>query len=164
MDLNQQKEQFSRAWVQAIAAVAGFGWSTPSVDDDSIDLTLHQTGGRGTTRSPKLDLQLKCKTDETPLGDFSFLLKIKNYDDLRCTDVMVPRILVIVLVPNQPSAWVDHAADGLTLRRCGYWLSLRGLPDCSNSKGLTIKVPHNQTFTVGALQAMMNRIGQGGLP
>jgi hypothetical protein len=45
MELDQQKEQFSRAFVQAIAVVAGFAWSVPSVDDDSLDVSL-QTGGR----------------------------------------------------------------------------------------------------------------------
>ncbi len=61
MHEDQQKEQFSRAYVQAVAACAGFAWSVPSVDDDSIDMTLSQTGGRGTIRSPRLDVQIKCK-------------------------------------------------------------------------------------------------------
>ena len=33
MDLDTQKEQFSRAYVQAVAACAGFAWRMPSVDD-----------------------------------------------------------------------------------------------------------------------------------
>ncbi|HVA50431.1 MAG TPA: hypothetical protein VNH11_29045 [Pirellulales bacterium] len=52
MDLDMQKEQFSRAYVQAVSACAGFAWSMPSVDDDSVDMVLHQTGGGGTVRSP----------------------------------------------------------------------------------------------------------------
>ena len=35
MTNKMQKEQFSRAYVQAVAACAGFSWSVPSVDDDS---------------------------------------------------------------------------------------------------------------------------------
>ncbi len=38
MDIDQRKEQFSHAYVKAVAAVAGFAWYKPSVDDDSIDL------------------------------------------------------------------------------------------------------------------------------
>lgn len=40
MTPDMQKEQFSRSYVQAVAACAGFAWSLPSVDDDSIDLCL----------------------------------------------------------------------------------------------------------------------------
>ena len=38
MDINQRKEQFSRAYVLAVASAAGYAWYQPSVDDDSIDL------------------------------------------------------------------------------------------------------------------------------
>ncbi len=64
--LNQMKEQFSHAYVKAVAAVAGFAWYKPSVDDDSIDLGLAQRGGGGTTRSPRLEIQLKCHAMATP--------------------------------------------------------------------------------------------------
>jgi hypothetical protein len=40
VDLNAQKEQFSRAYVFAVAAVAGYATYTPSVDDDSFDLWI----------------------------------------------------------------------------------------------------------------------------
>jgi len=38
VDLNQRKEQFSNAYVRAVASVAGFTLAKPEVDDDSIDL------------------------------------------------------------------------------------------------------------------------------
>ena len=95
MNLEMQKEQFSRAYVQAIAATAGFAWSTMSVDDDSIDLTLHQRRGRGLISSPRIDLQLKCTAAETPIAEhFSFKLKMKNYDDLRVEEGLLARLLL----------------------------------------------------------------------
>ena len=60
MHETQQKEQFSKAYIRAIAAVGGLRVSEPEVDDDSIDMTLAARGGSGGVRSPKLDLQLKC--------------------------------------------------------------------------------------------------------
>ena len=165
MNPEMQKEQFSRAYVQAIAACSGFAWSLPSVDDDSVDLTLHQTGGRGTVRSPKLDLQLKCKAMVTPLEDeFPHSIKLKNYDDLRDETVLVPRILVVVLVPDDPADWLGHTEVELALRRCGYWSSLRGLPASDNATGQTVRMSRQRTFTAAALRAMMERIGNGGLP
>jgi hypothetical protein len=159
-----QKEQFSRAYVQAVAACAGFAWSVPSVDDDSIDFCLHQTGGGGTARSPRLELQLKCKAADTPAEPtFPHSLKLKNYNDLRDT-VFVPRILVVVLVPDNVADWLVHTEAQLAVRRCGYWLSLRGLPASNNDTGQTVTMQKTQQFSVEALQQIMNRIGQGGLP
>lgn len=47
MELNQQKELFSEAYVRAVAAVGGFSVSQPEVDDDSIDLKIVARGGEG---------------------------------------------------------------------------------------------------------------------
>ena len=60
MDLAQQKQEFSKAYVKAIAAAAGYATQEPTVDDDSVDLGVVARGGGGTVRSPRLDLQLKC--------------------------------------------------------------------------------------------------------
>jgi hypothetical protein len=165
MTTDMQKEQFSRAYVQAVAACAGFAWSVPSVDDDSIDMSLHQTGGGGTIRSPRIDLQLKCKASPAPAEDaFSYSLKLKNYDDLRDETVLVPRILVVVLVPDQVADWLEQSETELALRRCGYWLSLRGMPASENETGQTVQVSRDQLFNVVSLQSIMQRIGNGALP
>jgi uncharacterized protein DUF4365 len=165
MEFDQQKEQFSNAYVQAVAACAGFAWSTPSVDDDSVDMTLHQTGGRGTVRSPKLDLQIKCQAATSPAEDeFGYSVKLKNYNDLRDTTVQVPRILVVVLVPDALNDWLDHTEPQMAMRRCGYWMSLRGLADSVNATGQTVQMRRDHVFTVVQLQEIMARIGRGGLP
>jgi Domain of unknown function (DUF4365) len=165
MDIDQQKEQFSRAYVQAVAAVAGFAWSAPSVDDDSIDMTLHQTGGGGIVRSPRVDLQLKCKAMVSPAEPtFSHSVKLKNYDDLRDEAVAIPRILVVVLVPDDPADWLSHTEVELAVRRCGYWQSLRGLPPSVNATGQTVQMSRQRTFTVEALRGIMERIGRRELP
>jgi hypothetical protein len=152
-------------YVQAVAAVAGFSWSIPSVDDDSVDMALHQRGGAGTVRSPRLELQLKCKAAPTPSEvEFSHSIKLKNYDDLRDTTVLVPRILIVVLVPDDLDDWLAHSETELALRRCAYWLSLRGFPPSANATGQTVRMRKEQTFTVQSLREMMARIGNGGLP
>ena len=165
MDIDQRKEQFSHAYVKAVAAVAGFAWYKPSVDDDSIDLGLAQTGGGGTTRSPRLDMQLKCRAAAIPSDTvFSHAIKLKNYDDLRDTNVLVPPILVVVLVPDDPGEWLVHSETELAIRRCGYWLSLHGLPASTNQTGQTVQMNRSQTFSVDALRGIMERIGNGRLP
>jgi hypothetical protein len=165
MTIDMQKEEFSHAYVKAIAACAGYAWSKPSVDDDSIDLCLHERGGGGTIRSPRLDLQLKCKASEIPANqDFNYSLKIKNYDDLRDNNVQVPRILVVVLVPDELSHWLNHSEPEMALRRCGYWQTLRGLGPSENDQGQTVQMTRMKLFNVATLQAIMTRIGNGELP
>jgi len=165
MTNKMQKEQFSRAYVQAVAACAGFSWSVPSVDDDSEDMILGRTGGTGTIRSPKLSLQLKCTSALTPTEDpFPFDIKIKNYDDLRDETVPIPRILVVVIVPDDVGDWLAHSEAEMVLRRCGYWVSLRALPTTPNTANITVEIPRTQTLTVQSLKEMMERIGSGALP
>lgn len=128
-------------------------------------MTVYESGGGGTIRSPRVDLQLKCKAALTPIEDtFSHSIKLKNYDDLRDESVLVPRILVVVLVPDDLKDWLSHSETELTLRRCGYWVSLRGLPVSTNSTTQTVQMLRSKAFTVTALQEIMQRIGQGSLP
>lgn len=111
-----QMEQFSRAYVHAVASAAGFNVFPPSeIDDDSVDVTIADKGPRGTIRSPRLDVQLKCTQGEPTFVDpLPFeLKKLKNYDDLRHSDYMVPRILVDLYVPDDVTTWVAHSEQEL---------------------------------------------------
>jgi mevalonate kinase len=56
MTENTQKEQFSIAYVRALAAVTGVKVTKEEVDDDSVDVTLSVSAGA----SSKMDVQLKC--------------------------------------------------------------------------------------------------------
>ena len=165
MDLAQKKQEFSRAYVKAVAAACGYATEVPSVDDDSVDLVLTAKGGSGTFRSPKLDLQLKCTAREV-VGErnINFPLEIKNYDELRPTNFMVPRILVIVVVPDNVDNWITHSENELVLRHCGYWYSLRGLPATDNVRSVTVNIPRTQVFDVASVTDIMRRIGEGEFP
>ena len=59
MDINQQKEQFSNVYLQAVTTVAGYSVYKPSVDDDSVDWGVAAKGATGPIRAPRLELQLK---------------------------------------------------------------------------------------------------------
>ena len=113
----------------------------------------------------KLDLQLKCHAQATPNEDqFSYTVKIKNYHDLRDDTVLVPRILVVVLVPDETTDWLTQTETELAMRRCGYWLSLRGMDPTTNTANVTLTINRAQQFTSAGLSQMMQRIGSGGMP
>ncbi len=162
MDVNRQKEEFSHAYVRAVASAAGFAVARPEVDDDSVDLILAAAGGGGTFRSPRIELQLKCTAGGNGSAeDLSFPLKIKNYEDLRAPNVLVPRLLVLVCVPEKPEDWLSQTQEQLVLRRCGYWLSLRGAPETDNVAAVTVRLPRAQVFSIDALRALMARVAEG---
>ena len=97
MDINQQKEQFSNTYLQAIATVAGYSLYKPSVDDDSVDWGIAAKGGKGNIRATRFEFQLKSTASVVRENNLiSSPLKLKNYDDLKMDDFSIPRILVVV--------------------------------------------------------------------
>lgn len=165
MTLANQKEQFSKAYVRAVVSVAGYTIYEPVVDDDSVDIGIAARGGRGTTRSPKLDLQLKC-TERDVLSDEEcrFQLSIKNYNDLRGEGLQVPRVLVVLIVPDELDNWVSQSEEEMIVRRCAYWVSLREYKETANISSVTIPIPRDNIFSVDALKEIMDMIASGRRP
>lgn len=164
LDLAQQQEQFSRAYVRAVATVAGVCLYEPEVDHDSVDLGFAARGGAGTLRSPRLEAQLKCTSADARHDDaVRFPLKLKNYDDLR-RPCHVPRILIVVLVPKDITHWLDQSEEQMVLRRCAYWYSLLGAPQVENHTTVTLQVPRGNLLTPEILRGMMVAVGLGQAP
>lgn len=165
MHIDQRKEQFSRAYVHAVASVAGFSLASPAVDEDSVDVIFCSRGKGGTLRAPRLEAQLKCSSTEIMRETHvAFPLKRKNYDELRPTNFVVPRILIVLVVPSAPEDWLSQGEEALAMRRCAYWLSLHGFEESANEHTVTVQVPRTGLFSPMALQQMMARIGNGELP
>jgi Domain of unknown function (DUF4365) len=79
-------------------------------------------------------------------------------------DFAIPRILVVVLIPEKPADWLTQSEAELCIRECGYWFSLRGMPQTQNTSAVTINIPRTNQFTVATLQSMMEGISQGFQP
>ncbi len=155
------QEQFSKAFILAIAALAGCGAAAPEPDVDSIDWTLSCR----LPRRPKLDLQVKS-TRTTPAGGdhVAYQLNRKNYDDLSLQELLAPRLLVLVVVPQDPAHWLHCSAEQLVLRHCAYWLSLADAAPTDNERSVTVQVPRANLFTVEGLSRLMQTINAGGVP
>ncbi len=158
MDHSQRKEQFSHAYVRAVASVAGFSVYRPDVDDDSIDMSLAGRSQIGTPCKPRIDLQLKCTSGNVVRDDqVVYPLKLKNYDELRDTGLLVPRLLVVVHVPGSEEEWLRHTEDELAMRRCGYWVSLWDKLETANTSKVTVYLPRTNVFDVAGLRSLMER-------
>ena len=158
MHPTSQKEEFSRAYVKAIAAQAGWNPYTYDVDDDSIDIGL----GVSENSRARLEIQLKCTSSaiDDSKSDFPFDLPLKNYNDLRA-EAIVPRLLVVVCVPKDVGEWTQQTEQELCLRHCGYWHSLAGEPASKNTETVRVHISRENIFSVDFLKNAMQRIAAG---
>ncbi len=157
MNLNEQKEQFSLAYIRAVAAQAGYQITRPELDSDSVDGTLIADFGR----RPRIDFQAKATSQQIVQGDnIHFALKIKNYDALRA-DTLTPRILIVVLMPKEESQWLTQTHEQLCLRYCGYWISLEGHQEVSNTTSVTVHIPLVNMFNAERLVDLMTKAEKG---
>lgn len=162
MTLDQQKEQFSRAWVHAIAATAGFRLyrADPDIDSDDIGFSDAKLKVR-----PRLEAQLKA-TETIQSGDeeIPYPLPVKNYNELVGDDFVVPRILIVLRVPRANANWIESRTEEMLLRHTAWWLSLRNHPHSSNSTSVTVHIPRLQVFTPQELRKLMAEIAEGRKP
>ena len=84
MDISQRKEQFSRAYVHAVATAAGFALYEPNVDDDSIDLGIGGRVAHEMPRPPRIELQLKC-TSKTVIRNQHVVYPLKRKNSVSST-------------------------------------------------------------------------------
>jgi len=164
--MNDLKSEFSYAYVRAVAHAAGYfvQESNRTFDADGVDLTVLARTANGNVRSPRLDIQLKATAKAVTEDPFPFDLEIKNYDELRSTELQVPRVLVVVVVPDEVTHWVTANETELVMRHCGYWLSLRGKPSTANEATIRVRISRAACFHVDPVRAMMERIKLRGLP
>ncbi|MGW1420546.1 DUF4365 domain-containing protein [Bradyrhizobium manausense] len=153
-----RQEALSRAYAHAIAAAAGYTTYAPDLDRDSVDLGFSAGGAM----RPNLHAQLKATISLSKAGNvFKFVVKKKNYDDLRAV-TQVPRLLIVLGMPRKEQNWLNVSPARLLLRRCAHWVSLRGLPDLPADQATkTVEIPTTNVFDVDALKMLMEKARTG---
>jgi Domain of unknown function (DUF4365) len=74
--------------------------------------------------------------------------------------VATHRILVVLFLPREDLKWLVHDVESLVIRKCAYWVSLRGAPDPTNRRGETIKIPKVQSFSPENLKKIMTQLSR----
>lgn len=160
---NDIKEELSLAYVRAVACRAGFAVEEIRKDRDSVDVTVRARGPLSedaTLFSPALDVQLKATVlDPVPDGELPFDLPVKNFNDLahRC---LIPRILVVFVMPESVDQWLSWSEEALVLRRGAYWLSLHGREPTPNTSTQRVALPRHQVFEPNSLRKLLERVGR----
>ena len=131
MNLNIQKEDFSKAYVYALAAQSGWTVGSWSQDPFKIDTSLKKLVkmSDGFEEVLQIDFQLKCTEQPTTDNkDFiSFTLKKEDFEALSKRKGGKPLLLCVLVVPNKLDEWiklVDSSAEEIhrstCLKHCGY--------------------------------------------
>ncbi len=154
-------EQLSRAYAQAVAAVCGCRWSVPT-PDYGVDLSLRQVAfRRGRWREEGLSLYIQLKSTggaATTPTEVVYDLKADDYETLRRATRDSQALLVLLVLPANRAEWLDHNESRLELRRCAYWLSLRGQPASPNVSTVRVHIPRANQFTPAALERIMEAV------
>lgn len=161
---NLIKTELSIAYLKAVAAVSGISVEETRIDMDSVDARLAFKGlihEDALLVSPLIEVQLKASSQNLfkQSGDVAFALPVNNYNDLRA-NTMVPRLLVLLTLPPEAQDWVTHRPEELILRRCAYYLSLRGAAPTSNQDTVTVTFPKDNLLDPATLKGLMVRVAK----
>jgi hypothetical protein len=159
IQLNDCKEEFSYAYIQAIASVKGLVVEKRGriIDNQGIDITISYP----IEALPRIDAQVKCTAQDIVINDeVVYDLPINNYNSLKNTNIIVPRILIIVLVPEQIDDWVAVKTEETILKKCAYWFSLRGMEDTKNQNTVRVKIPLSNLITPDSLKELLETVNR----
>jgi hypothetical protein len=163
---NNIESELSYAYLHAVAAHAGVSCKVSGRHDDNAGVDAELTGwgpfpGGGYRQEVDIKVQLKA-TIKPPQDDGAFLSYslggIERYNDLRADTVSTPRILVVLFLPADKKDWLSCTVDALTLRKCAYWVSLRGAEISENNTAQTIYLPKIQKFDTTGLSSLMSQL------
>lgn len=166
MHPNDQKELYSETLVKAVATVAGFTFSTSvgGPDRDATDGQFATSNDARIARFPKVDAQLKCSSRDLLRPDgVHFPLDVRSYDRLR-VDRIVPCVLIVAVVPEDPQEWLLQTDEQLVLRGSAFWTNLRGRPPTANIESITVVLPIENRLSPEAFTNIMTRVSEGHAP
>ncbi len=129
--VQHRKEALGQAYLRAVVAMAGYNLGKSEFDycfDGTIKDVVTRDG-RYYENGIGINFQLKSSSDVFfQNGNVVYDLECKNYNDLVPESTMLPKILVLFVLPTDESDWLNVSTQCLTMKRCAWWCSLEGLP------------------------------------
>jgi hypothetical protein len=161
MTKEQQKEFLGMSVLRAIAAAVGCSIDTHEIDDASIDFTIKSYRADANFRTARIGVQLKSTAVPRIRENFiHFPLEIKNYDDLRSPATNL-QLLVVFVMPEDQSEWVEIDTKACSVKHCAYWVNLSGQKSKSNKKSVTVKIPTSNLVTPNVIAGMIESTHEG---
>lgn len=167
---NHMMESLSRAYLQAVAAMAGLNVrleQNTHTFDYGVDGTFYPIKRLGRTLVNSgfpLDFQLKATTNwRYYADDVIYGMKVEAYNkivDRNNENRAVPQILILFCLPANSLEWLNHDEDRLMLRKCCYWKRLTGVLS-PNMAQIAVRIPRSQQLTINSLLQLLENVRLG---
>lgn len=166
MDIEKVKEDLSICYLKAVAAINAIALEETRHDEDSIDVIIKkEISISGERFFSEVGVQLKATSSVSQYSetttDISYKLKAKNYNDL-CAKSNIPRMLALLILPEDSNDWVKWTLDELLIRGRMYWYSLYGESPTKNTATVTIKIPKTNIIDTVTIQEIIQKAGEEG--
>lgn len=162
MTEQQTKEYLSRHFIGLVASRRGFK-TTPIQPDNGTDLLVNRAiwqerpnGVHRLVDAPEvLHVQLKCTCRVSTIDDgdgFKYDLEVTAYNDLvdRWQGGSYNKsLLVLMVLPDDPSEWLTIGDEELVVRRAAYWYEPP--PDATlseNKATVRVRIPYTNLVTL----------------
>ena len=159
MTENTKKEEFSYGYIQLICAIAGCAAEITGrvMDNEGIDVRITAPGLTNDVDDVTMKVQVKCTSNLiiNKEGSIKYDLKVKNYNKLVGTMSYGKQILIVVNVPENTNNWVDILQDKTLVRKCGYWIDLKGKSKTNNREAVRIDIPQENLLTPNSIQQLI---------
>ncbi len=168
---NEIKCELSNAYVHAVASRLGcrVQWSGRQYDNLGIDAKLCFQGNFNNLpvaiSRVEIDIQVKSTSQYIELdqkGRIIFDGLTKNvYNQFRASNNPIPCFIVLFVLPNNAEEWLCLSEDELILKKCAYWVSLKGADECTGDTK-RIFFPQTQLFNIEQLEHIITTLAQEG--
>lgn len=158
LDPNSHQGAFGEAFVQTLGVAAGLTVAKSQPDVTGDDFTFGYPGSLGGVYFPKIDVQVKSwSRPAEKRGKWSYRMTVDHFNNLAGTNYLLPRFLVLVVVPPDARDYAHVEQQGLLLRYAAYWVSLREHErvDASTAATVAVSVPKANLLTVEALLMLL---------
>ena len=161
IQMQDVESELSYAYLHAVASKANFACEAAGrlSDNHGIDATVRvfeRLNDNSILTDFTIDIQIKATIRDLPESNrcFSFSLPVKQYDKLRSETAANQKLLLLFQLPDNPDEWLNLTEEQLVMRRCAYWVSLRGAgPVTSDTQqSITVRVPKANVFSPEALR------------
>lgn len=161
MDRNIRQGAFGEVFVRALAAASGVTIAKSEPDVTGDDFTFGYPGTLRGVSFPKVDVQVKSWSK--PISDdrfWSYPMRVQHFNNLAGNTYLLPRFLVLVVVPEEPGQFATGEHSRLVLRHSAYWVSLRSFSrlDTATKKKVTVKVPKANLLTTSSLLGLLEMV------
>lgn len=163
---NDIRAELSYAYLHAVAARAGFGceYTGRHSDNAGVDAYIRvkdrlDPAAIHTNFPFEIQLKATSRTPSQEAGRLSYWLEdVEKYDELRERSGPMPKLLVVLFLPDNADHWLEHTEEQLVARRCAYWVSLWDAAATPNRSGQTIYIPQANVLSVHGLRSVARRL------